>query len=70
MHKPDPHRTASPGEVKRVFGSKIFPYLGSPFSKPVSRGKSPGRAKGVRLPRRQRHNPLKRGANTRKLRSF
>jgi hypothetical protein len=61
LEQRDPHRTASPGEVKRVFGSKIFPYLGSPSRKPLSRGKSLGRAKGVRLPKRQRHKPVKKG---------
>jgi hypothetical protein len=61
IRKRDSNRTASPGEVKRVFGSKIFPYLGSPSRKPLSRGKSPGRSKGTRLPRRQRHKPIKKG---------
>jgi len=48
------HRLASPGEVKRVFGAKIFPDLGSPSSKPVVRGKSNGRRFGVRFTKRSK----------------
>jgi hypothetical protein len=36
--KRDPHKSASPSEVKRVFGSKIFLDLGSPSRKPLNRG--------------------------------
>jgi hypothetical protein len=54
--------TASPGEVKRVFGSKIFLDLGSPTTRPLTRGKSKGRAKGTRLVRRQRQKPIKKAA--------
>jgi hypothetical protein len=59
MPKRRPNVTATPGEVKRVFGSKIFPSLGSPTRRPVSRGKSKGRSKGVRLKPRERKKPIK-----------
>jgi hypothetical protein len=59
QRKRDLQKSASPGEVKRVFGSKIFPDLGSPSKTPLSRGKSKGRAKGVRLPPRERYQPIK-----------
>ncbi|NBW58207.1 hypothetical protein EBR43_10610 [bacterium] len=57
--KRDPHKSASPSEVKRVFGSKIFLDLGSPSRKPLNRGKSKGRSKGTCLPPRKRYKPIK-----------
>lgn len=62
MPKRHINTTASPGEVKRVFGSKIFRDLGSPTTRPLTRGKSKGRAKRTRLARRQRQKPIKKGA--------
>lgn len=60
--KRKPGMTASPGEVKRVFRLKIFPDLTSPSKKPLSRGKSKGRAKGFLLPKRPRRKPIKKTA--------
>ena len=62
-----PQRTASPGEVKRVFGSKIFPDLGSPSRQPISRGKSKGRVKGVLLKPRKRYKPIKKTVEQRQV---
>ena len=59
MPKRRPNMTASPGEVKRVFGSGIFPDLGSPSRKPLPRGKSPGRKQGTILTKRERKKPVK-----------
>jgi len=59
MPKRRPNMTASPGEVKRVFGLGIFPNLGSPSRKPLSRGKSLGRKKGTILIKRERKKPIK-----------
>lgn len=53
------NRLASPGEVKRVFGAKIFPDLGSPSSKPVVRGKSNGRRFGIRFTKRLKQKVVK-----------
>lgn len=52
-------RLASPGEVKRVFGAKIFPKLGSPSSKPSVRGKSNGRRRGVCFMKRLKQKVVK-----------
>lgn len=52
-------RLASPGEVKRVFGAKIFPKLGSPSSKPAVRGKSNGRRRGVCFMKRPKQKVVK-----------
>jgi len=65
MPKRCPNKTASPGEVKRVFGSHIFPRIGSPSHKPLSRGKSNGRQKGAILPKRERKKPIKKSCRTR-----
>lgn len=62
MPKRCPNRTASPGEVKRVFGSHIFPRIGSPSQKPLSRGKSNGRQKGSILSKRERKKPIKKSS--------
>jgi hypothetical protein len=59
MPKSTQNRTASPVEVKRVFGSHIFPDIGSPSGKPLIRGKSNGRKKGTVLPKRERKKPIK-----------
>ena len=59
-------RTASPGEVKRVFGSHIFPRIGSPSEKPLSRGISSGRKKGTVLPKRERKKPIKKSNKSQK----
>jgi hypothetical protein len=59
MPKRRPNMTASPGEVKRVFGLNIFPDLGSPSRKPLTRGKSKGRAKGTTFVKRMRKKPIK-----------
>jgi len=58
-HPKHEHRLASSGEVKRVFGSKIFPDLGSPSSKPVVRGKSNGRHFGTRFTKRSKQKVVK-----------
>lgn len=59
MPKRQPNMTASPGEVKRVFGMSIFPDLGSPSRKPLPRGKSKGRKQGTILVKRERKKPIK-----------
>ena len=52
--------TASPSTVQRDFG-RIIRQIGTPAELPKPRGKSPGRAKGERQPRRQRHPVIKKG---------
>jgi hypothetical protein len=59
MPKRRSNMTASPGEVKRVFGMGIFPNLGSPTKKPLPRGKSKGRVQGTILKKRERKKPIK-----------
>lgn len=59
MPRRRPNMTASPGEVKRVFGLGIFPNLGSPSRRPLPRGKSQGRTRGMILAKRERKKPIK-----------
>lgn len=62
MPKRAPDMTASPGQVKRSFGSRIFPEIGSPTRKPKTRGKSPGRKSGSVRSKRPRFKPVKKVA--------
>jgi hypothetical protein len=55
-------KTASPSTVQRDFG-RIIRQVGTPAEPPKPRGKSPGRAKGARQPRRKRHPVIKKGQN-------
>ena len=50
--------TASPTMVQRDFG-RIIRQIGTPAERPKRRGKSPGRAKGDRQPRRRRYPVIK-----------
>jgi len=50
--------TASPSTVQRDFG-RIIRQIGTLAESPKSRGNSPGRAKGHRLPRRKHHPVIK-----------
>lgn len=52
---------ASPSAVQRDFG-RIIGRIGTPTVVPKRRGKSPGRKKGERPGRRERHPVLKKGA--------
>lgn len=67
MPKRKANMTASPGEVKRVFGFGIFPDLGSPSSNPLPRGKPPGRKMGTVLTKRERKKPVKKGQKAQDL---
>lgn len=55
----DPKKPAGPGEVKRLFGAKIFLVLGTPSRPPTSREKSRGREIGTRFPKRPRKKVVK-----------
>jgi hypothetical protein len=52
-------KPAGPGEVKRLFATRIFPVLGSPASPPISREKSRGRLLGTCFPKRERKQVVK-----------
>ena len=54
---------ATPSAVHRDF-RRLLRVFGTPARPPKPRGKSPGRAKGTRLPPRERHEVLKKGAQT------
>ena len=53
---------STPTLVQRDFEGLIQP-IGTPAKAPKPRGKSPGRKQGFRLPARQGHKVLKKGAN-------
>ena len=57
--KRDSKRPAGPGEVKRLFATRIFPVLGSPSHPPTIREKSRGRKIGTRFPKRERKKVIK-----------
>ena len=59
--KRDSAKPAGPGEVKRLFATKIFPVLGSPTNAPIKREKSRGREVGTCLPKRERKKVVKKG---------
>jgi hypothetical protein len=66
QYLPQPEgQIASPSAVQRDLG-RILREIGSPAQLPKRRGNSPGRAKGVRLPRRRHHRVVKKGRKTRK----
>jgi hypothetical protein len=52
---------ATPAPVQRDF-RRLLRMFGTPACPPKPRGKSPGRARGTRLPPRKRHKVLKKGA--------
>lgn len=58
-------RVASPSEVQRDFG-RIIREIGTPAQPPKRRGNSPGRVKGTRMSRRERHPVIKKGQKARK----
>ena len=60
--------SASPGQVQRDWGG-IIRQIGTPARPPKRRGKSPGRAQGVRLPRRLRRAVVKKPTKNRKTAS-
>ena len=53
-------RALTPGAVRKV-ALAIFVRLGITAPEPLKRGKSPGRAKGTRFPRRKRHRIFRKG---------
>jgi DDE superfamily endonuclease len=57
--KKDPTKPAGPGEVKRLFATRIFPVLGSPSHPPIIRQKSRGRKLGTRFPKRERKKVIR-----------
>ena len=57
--------TASPSFVQRDFG-RVIRQIGTPARPPKPRGKSPGRAKGDRQQRRERHRVIKKSKKTSK----
>jgi hypothetical protein len=59
-------KPAGPGEVKRLFATKIFPVLGSPTRPPTSREKSRGRELGMRFPKREKKKVIKKYKERRK----
>ena len=65
--KRDATKPAGPGEVKRLFATKIFPVLGSPTPPPISRKKSRGRELGMRFPKRVRKKVIKKDKERRKV---
>jgi len=52
-------KPTGPGEVKRLFATRIFPVLGSPTRPPISCEKSRGRELGTRFPKRTRKKVVK-----------
>jgi hypothetical protein len=58
-HKQNATKPAGPGEVKRLFATRIFPVLGSPTRPPISCEKSKGRELGARFPKRLRKKVIK-----------
>ena len=64
--KQDSTKPAGPGEVKRLFATRIFPVLGSPSHPPTSREKSRGRELGTRFPKRKRKKVVKKHKERRK----
>jgi hypothetical protein len=59
-------KSAGPGEVKRLFATRIFPVLGSPCRPPTKREKSRGRELGMRFPKRERKKVVKKRKKLRK----
>jgi len=57
--KRDPTKPAGPGEVKRLFATRIFPLLGSPSRPPPNRKKSKGRPLGACLSKREQKKVVK-----------
>lgn len=64
--KPDSTKPAGPGEIKRLFTTRIFPVLGSPSHPPTNREKSRGRKLGSRFPKRERKKVVKKHKERRK----
>ncbi|HSN65185.1 MAG TPA: transposase [Fusibacter sp.] len=65
--KRDRAKPAGPGEVKRLFATRIFPVLGSLSPPPTNREKSKGRVEGVCFPKRERKKVVKKGRKQRKV---
>ena len=57
--KRDATKPAGPGEVKRLFATRIFPVLGSPAPPPIMREKSRGRSLGMCFLKRERKKVVK-----------
>jgi DDE superfamily endonuclease len=64
--KQDSTKPAGPGQVKRLFATRIFPVLGSPSRPPIIREKSRGREFGTRFPKRERKKVIKKCKERRK----
>jgi hypothetical protein len=52
------HRTPTSQQVRRAM-NKLLPQLGTPARSPQSRGKSPGRAKGVKIGKAKRFSVVR-----------
>jgi hypothetical protein len=65
--KRDSTKPAGPGEVKRLFATRIFPVLGSPSPPPTKREKSRGRELGTCFPKRDRKKVVKKRKERRKI---
>ncbi len=57
--KQDATKPTGPGEVKRLFATRIFPVLGSPSPPPTQREKSRGREFGACFSKRERKKVVK-----------
>ena len=64
--KQDSTKPAGPGQVKRLFATRIFPVLGSPSRPPIIREKSRGRELGTRFSKRERKKVIKKCRKRRK----
>jgi hypothetical protein len=64
--KRDSTKPAGPGEVKRLFATRIFPVLGSPTLPPIKREKSRGRQLGMCFSKRERKKVVKKSKMRRK----
>jgi len=65
--KRDSTKPAGPGEIKRLFATRIFPVLGSPSPPPTVREKSRGREPGTCFPKRERKKVVKKCKMRRKI---
>jgi len=69
QYLPQPEgQVASPSAVQRGLG-RILREIGTPAQAPKPRGNAPGRAKGTRLTRRNRHRVVKKSQTTRETAS-
>jgi hypothetical protein len=65
--KRDSTKPAGPGEVKRLFATRIFPVLGSPSHPPIKCEKSRGRQLGTTFLKRERKKVVKKHKKDKKV---